>query len=98
MVPWWRRPFVRPTEPTAPPLQRLVADLQRLETEAERLLGDASVLGRGQRLIALRIAFDLVLMDAARALEVPLPHEKAPFTSDERFQVSIDLTAAGLRW
>lgn len=89
---------MRPPEPTAPPLQRLVADLQRLELEAERLLGDESVLARGQRLMALRMAIDMVLMDAARALDVSLPHERAPFSSDERFRVSIDLTAAGLRW
>jgi hypothetical protein len=89
---------VRTPEPTAPPLQRLVADLRRLETEAERLLSDETVVARGQRLQAVRLAFDLVLLDAARALEVPVPHERAPFTSHERFRVSIDLTAAGLRW
>ena len=98
LVPWWRRPFVRPEEPVAPPLQRLVADLHRLESEAEQLLEDESVLARGQRLIAVRTAFDMVLIDAARALEVPVPQERAPFTSEQRFRVSIDLTAAGLRW
>jgi hypothetical protein len=98
LVPWWRRPFVRAPEPTAPPLHRLIADLQRLENEAERLLGDDSVVARGQRLLAVRLAFDLVLLDAARALEVAVPHERAPFTSDERFRVTVDLTAAGLRW
>lgn len=97
-VSWWRRLFARPAEPTAPPLERLVADLRRLETEAERLLGDSTVLARGQRLLAVRMAFDLVLMDAARALDVDLPHERAPFTSEERFRVSIDLTASGLVW
>ena len=89
---------MRAPEPTVPPLQRIVADLQRLELEAERLLGDATVLARGQRLMAVRLAFDLVLMDAARALDVNLPHERAPFTSEERFRVSIDLTASGLVW
>ena len=89
---------MRPPEPTAPPLERLVADLRRLEAEAERLLGDATVLARGQRLMAVRMAYDLVLMDAARALDVGLPHERAPFTSEERFRVSIDLTASGLVW
>jgi hypothetical protein len=98
MVPWWRRPFVRAPQPTAPPLQRLVADLQRLEGEAERLLSDTSVVARGQRLMAVRLAFDQTLLDAARALEVAVPREHAPFTSHERFRVTIDLTAAGLRW
>ncbi len=97
-VPWWRRPFARPPQPTSPPLQQLVADLQRLEREAERLLADDSVLARGQRLIAVRHAFDLVLLDAARALEVPLPAQRAPFTRDERFMATIELTRAGLRW
>ena len=89
---------MRPQEPTSPPLQRLVADLRRLETEAERLLSDATIVGRGQRLLAVRLAFDLVLLDAARALEVAVPRQRAPFTSHERFRVTIDLTAAGLRW
>lgn len=84
--------------PTAPPLQRLVADLRRLEAEAEGLLGDPSVLARGQRLLAVRLAYDLVLLDAASALDVAVPHEQVPFSSHERFRVTIDLTAAGLRW
>ncbi len=89
---------MRPQEPTAPPLQRLVSDLRRLEAEAERLLSDASVLARGQRLLAVRLAYDLVLLDAASALEVAVPHERVPFSSHERFRVTVDLTAAGLRW
>lgn len=80
------------------PLQRLAADLRRLELEAERLLGDDTVLARGQRLIAVRHAFDLVCLDAARALEVPMPAERAPFTREERFLATIELTRAGLRW
>ena len=84
--------------PVGPPLHRLAADLHRLESEAERLLGDPSVLARGQRLLAVRMAYDLVMLDAARALEVPVPHDRAPFTSHERFMVSVGLTAAGLRW
>ncbi|MFC3689562.1 hypothetical protein [Aquipuribacter hungaricus] len=101
-VPWWRRLLLRafppPVVPVGPPLHRLAADLHRLESEAERLLGDPSVLARGQRLLAVRMAYDLVMLDAARALEVPVPHDRAPFTSHERFMVSVGLTAAGLRW
>ena len=89
---------MRQEEPTSPPLQRLVADLQRLENEAERLLDDDTVVGRGHRLLAVRLAYDLVLLDAAAALEVEVPRDRAPFTSSERFRVTIDLTAAGLRW
>lgn len=96
--PWWRRLFARPEQPTHPPLQKIVADLHRLEAEAERLLGDATVVARGQRLLAVRLALDMVLLDAARALQVPVPHERVPFTSHERFRVSVDLSAAGLRW
>lgn len=80
------------------PLHRLAADLRRLEHEAERLLGDPTVLARGQRLIAVRQAFDLVLLDAARALDVPLPSQRAPFSREERFHATIELTRAGLRW
>jgi len=98
LVPWWRRPFVRPQQPTSPPLQRLAADLRRLEREAERLLGDPTVLARGQRLIAVRQAFDLVVLDAAQALEVQLPAQRVPFTREERFLATVELTRAGLRW
>ena len=89
---------MRAPQPTTVPLQRLAADLRRLELEAERLLSDPSVLARGQRLIAVRHAFDLVMLDAARALEVPLPSQDAPFTREERFIATIELTRAGLRW
>lgn len=89
---------MRPAQPTSAPLHRLASDLRRLEHEAERLLDDPTVLARGQRLIALRHAFDLVLLDAARALEVPLPAQQAPFTREERFFATIELTRAGLRW
>ena len=89
---------MRAPRTTSAPLHRLAADLHRLEDEAERLLGDPTVLARGQRLIAVRHAFDLVLIDAARALEVPLPAQRAPFTREERFFATIELTRAGLRW
>lgn len=98
VVPWWRRPFVRAPEPTAPPLQAIVRDLHRLEHEAERLLGDPSVLARGQRLMAVRQAFDMVVLDAAAALEVPMPTQRVPFTREERFMATVELTRAGLRW
>ena len=98
LLPWWRRLSARPEQPTSPPLQRLAADLRRLEHEAERLLGDPTVLARGQRLIAVRQAFDLVVLDAAQALEVELPTQRAPFTREERFLATVELTRAGLRW
>ena len=98
LVPWWRRAFTRPEQPPSPPLQRLAADLRRRELEAERLLGDATVLARGQRLIAVRQAFDLVVLDAARALEVQLPVQRVPFTREPRFLATVELTRAGLRW
>lgn len=89
---------MRHEEPTSPPLQRLAADLTRLEREAERLLGDETVLARGQRLMAVRSAFDMVLIDAARALDVPVPRQRVPFTREERFLTTVELTRAGLRW
>lgn len=98
LVPWWRRPFLRPVQPTAPPLQRIVRDLARLEAEAERLLGDPTVLARGQRLLAVRQAFDMVLLDAAAALDVPVPSARLPLTREERFLTTVELTRAGLRW
>lgn len=79
------------------PLERLTADLRRLESEVERLSSDATIVARGQRLMAVRLAYDLTLMDAARAVDVPVP-ERAPFTSNDRFFLCLDLTKAGVSW
>ncbi|WP_336921390.1 hypothetical protein [Aquipuribacter sp. SD81] len=98
LVPWWRRPFVRLPAPTAPPLHRLVADLHRLEREAERLLSDETVLARGQKLLAVRTAYDLVLLDACSAVGVPAPRQRAPLTSSERLLTTVELSRAGLAW
>lgn len=97
LVPWWRRPFVRVPAPTAPPLQRIAADLRRLEGEAERLMGDASILARGQRLLAVRTAYDMVLLDACAAVGVPAPR-RAPMSGTERLLTTVELTRAGLTW
>ena len=98
LLPWWRRPFVRAETPWSPPLQRLVADLRRLSTEAVRLCEDASILARGQRLIAVRLAYDMVLMDAARAVLEQPPTYRLPLDRQQRFWLEIELTQAGLDW
>lgn len=98
LLAWWRRPFVREENPTSPPLQRLVADLRRLSSEAANLCEDTSILARGQRLIAVRLAYDMVLVDAARALLDSPAAARAPLTREQRFWLEIELTRAGLAW
>ena len=98
LLPWWRRPFVREETASSPPLQRLVLDLRRLSMEAAHLCEDATILARGQRLMAVRLAYDMVLMDAARALLDQPPTHRLPLTRQQRFWLEIELTRAGLDW
>lgn len=93
----WQRWRARRETTTIQPLERITADLRRLEREAERLGADETIVARGQRLMAVRLAFDLTLVDAARAVEVPVP-ETVPFTSNDRLIVCLDLTRAGVSW
>ncbi len=89
---------MRTPAPTAPPLQRITADLRRLETEAERLMSDETVVARGQRLMAVRLAYDLALLDACEAVGAPPPTGRVPLTSGDRLLTTVELTRAGLVW
>lgn len=89
---------MRQPQPTSPPVQRIVADLRRLETEAEQLMSDATILARGQKLMAVRAAYDLALLDACEAVGAPSPQRRPPFSSGERLMTTVELTRCGLRW
>ena len=90
---------MRPEPPVVDdPVTRLIADLRRLEGDVEELLADEQIIARGQRLQAVLIAYDLVLLDAARALDVPPPRRRAPLPRSDRVVLRAELAIAGLDW
>ena len=79
-----------------PPLERLSADLTRLGADLDRI-ERSDLPAKAARLRASGLAYDLVLVDACRALEVPLPGEP-PLRPGERLVAELELARAGLRW
>ncbi len=93
-----RRP---PREPIPPVLLGL--ELRRLGAEMQRI--DASDLpAKAMRLRATTAAYDYVLLECCRSLEVPVPVPdptdpvNTPLTSDQRFTAESSLLAAGFTW
>lgn len=101
LVRWWlmnpdaltrRR---RPPSPDGLPIERLAADLRRVHRSLRRLAPDAPELRRR----ATRQAYDALLADACRALDVPHRLDETPDGLDreiERLRVEEALRTAGL--
>ena len=92
----WRR--VRPARPQADnvSVEQLAADLRRLAAELERVhVQDQPA--KMARLTAAALAYDWVLLSAARTLDVPAPHH-APLRPLERLETEAALAAQGLDW
>jgi hypothetical protein len=68
-----RRAAVRRPLPAGPPLEQVAADLRRLLEEHGRVVRSLQLPARGRRLRALEAALTDCAVDAARALEVPVP-------------------------
>jgi hypothetical protein len=93
----WRRVRGRPApEPTGPPVQRLAADLSRLSAHFVQV-DESDAPAKAFRLRAVALAYDGVLLDAARTLDVPAP-EQPPLRSIERLQTEAALAQQGLVW
>jgi len=88
----------RPPTPAQPPIERLAADLRRIASRLDAVAGAERMPGRALRLASISAAYDDTLLDACRALEVPLPRPRAPLSAAQRLQVEADLAGAGLRW
>ena len=92
----WRR--IRPAQPQADnvSVEQLAADLRRLAAELERChVQDQPA--KMARLTAAALAYDWVLLSAARTLDVPAP-EHAPLRPLERLETEAALAAQGLDW
>ncbi len=91
LVPWRRRP----AEPIPPvliglELRRLAEDIRRVE--------DGNQPAKAARLAASTWAYDYVLLDYCRSVNVPLPAERAPLTKRQRFDAEEALIGAGHDW
>ena len=93
----WRRLRRQPElRPTGIPVQKLAADLRRLAAHFEQVDG-SDAPAKAFRLRAAALAYDGVLLDAARTLQVPAP-ERPPLQSIERLQTEAALAQQGLVW
>jgi len=93
----WRR--VRRQQPpraTGVPVQKLAADLRRISEHLEQV-DRTDPPAKAFRLRAATLAYDGVLLSAARTLEVPAP-DKPPLESIERLETEAALAQHGLVW
>lgn len=92
----WHR--LRPPPPRAETqaIEALAADLRRLAAGLERayLLDEPAKMAR---LTAAALAYDWVLLSAARSLEVPVP-DSVPLDPVTRLETEAALAAQGLLW
>jgi hypothetical protein len=92
----WRRFRPLPPQTDRECIEQLAADLRRLADGLERAyrLDEPAKMAR---LSAAALAYDWVLLSAARTLEVPAP-DRAPLDPIERLQTEAALAAEGLSW
>lgn len=85
----------------APPgghsVERLAADLHRLSVHLERV-ERSDEPHRVARLQAAALAYDAVLLEACRTLEVELPADPAPLPAIGRLETEAALAREGLVW
>ncbi len=62
-----------PPLPAGPPLEQVAADLRRLLAEHDRVTRSPQLPARGRRLVALEGALTDRGLEAARALDLPVP-------------------------
>ncbi len=92
----WRRLRPQPQVSATICVEQLSADLRRLAAGLERAHHQDQP-AKMARLAAASLAYDWVLLSAARTLEVPAPAE-APLDSMDRLQTEAALAACGLDW
>ena len=92
------RARVHPAPPQADnvSVEQLATDLRRLAAELERVHRQDQP-AKMARLTAAALAYDWVLLSAARTLDVPAPG-RAPLGPVERLETEAALAAQGLDW
>lgn len=84
-----------PSEPM--PTVLLGLELRRLGAEVQRV--DASDQpAKAMRLRACTAAYDYVLLECCRSMEVPVPGTATPLTPAQRFNAESSLVEAGFTW
>jgi hypothetical protein len=92
----WHR--FRPEQPRTATVsvEQLAADLHRLADGLERVYRQYQP-AKMARLAAASLAYDWVLLSAARTLQVPAPRS-APLDPIDRLEMEAALAAQGLDW
>lgn len=92
----WRRFRPEPPKTATVSVEQLAADLHRLADGLERVHRQDQP-AKMARLAAASLAYDWVLLSAARTLEVPAPRS-APLDPIDRLEMEAALAAQGLDW
>jgi hypothetical protein len=92
----WRRFRPEPPRAETVSVEQLAADLHRLADGLERAFRQDEP-AKMARLTAASLAYDWVLLSAARTLEIPAP-SSAPLDPLDRLQMEAALAAEGLDW
>lgn len=87
--------FGRKPEPIPPVL--LALELRRIARELARTEAD-NQFAKATRVNACRWAYDRVLIDYCRAVDVPVMTDVVPLTPEQRLDLETDLVGAGHGW
>ncbi len=90
-----RERYREPPEPM--PTVLLGLELRRLG-ELARRVDEGDQPAKAARLEACRWAYDHVLLEYCRTVDVPLPREGLPLTERQRLEAETALIAAGQEW
>ena len=95
---WWRRTHRRTVEPLGPPIEDIAANLRRLRGWLDRYDDPMPIPGKATKVAAASSAYDRVLCDACRALEVAqsLAETSGIEREAERLRIEAALQDAGL--
>lgn len=102
----WRRRYPPPPPPPPDPFEVLSLQLRLglLADQLRTLENDPQVYARARRLIAVRAAYDALLVEACRMAGVEVDDEDVatvdggPGSEGERFREEIELAARGWSW
>jgi hypothetical protein len=94
----WRRVRPAPPEPIGQPIENIAASLRRLQSWLDTYADPRPIPGKATKLMAAASAYDQVLIDACRALEVAqaLDGTEGLDREAERLRIQSALEDAGL--